>query len=207
MPHKKGRGTYKGYESPNTHGWPELIREEVRKVYGAWREKNPGEDPKIKARGARIAWSTARKKYPKLYAQHIGSIKEGKEHPWAGKKTAERIASDHIKEDPTAYVSEAGATLKPISDIKPAKTKSGRNAQISDLKATSAQQRRYSKQAEKEGKEEAGMAQKAARAEHPIKAWDLYQDSKLAKDFSQYRRKKAENYDLQAARIAAVKGD
>jgi len=208
MPHKKGRGTYKGYESPNTHGWPEPIREEVRLVYGAWREKNPGEDPKIKARGSRIAWSTAKKKYPKLYAQHVrGTKKEQKEHPWAGKKTAERIAEDHIKEDPSAYISDAKNTLHPIQKITPASTQSGRNQQISDLKATATEQRRWSKDAEKEGKEEEGMAKKAIRSGHPVKAHDLKQDAKLAQDFSKFRKKKAEDYDLQAARIAAVTGE
>jgi hypothetical protein len=104
MPHKTGRGTYKGYESPNTEGWPEQIRDEVRRVYGSWRAKHPGENPKIKARGARIAWYVAKRKYPKLYHQHvkdnrhlkIETKKEMKEHPWAGPRTARRIASDHI---------------------------------------------------------------------------------------------------------------
>lgn len=106
MPHKTGRGTYKGYESPNTEGWPEPIRNEVRRVYGAWREKHPGENPSTKSRGARIAWFTAKRKYPSLYSQHMTrkrqlaceTRKELKEHPWAGKKTAGRIAGDHIKE-------------------------------------------------------------------------------------------------------------
>jgi hypothetical protein len=111
MPHKTGPGTYKGYESPNTSGWPEEIRDEVRRVYGAWRVKNPGENPSTKARGARIAWFTAKRKYPKLFRQHkkdarrlaIETKKELKEHPWAGKKTAGRIAEDHILKEKTQY--------------------------------------------------------------------------------------------------------
>ena len=100
MPFKRGPGTHKGYKSPNTKGWPEPIRTEVRLVYGAYREKHPGENPTIKARGSRIAWAAARKKYPELYRQHQKiereAKKERKEHPWASQQTAERIASDHI---------------------------------------------------------------------------------------------------------------
>lgn len=106
MPNLIGKGTYKGYQSPETAGWPEPIREEVKRVYGAYRKKHPGEDQTTKSRGARIAWSTARKKYPQLYSDHkkqsrmiaSGTKKEMKEHPWAGRKTATRIASDHIRE-------------------------------------------------------------------------------------------------------------
>jgi hypothetical protein len=125
MPHKTGPGTYKGYESPNTSGWPEEIRNEVRKVYGAWRVKNPGENPSTKARGARIAWSIAKKKYPKLFRQHkkdarrlaIETKKELKEHPWAGKKLAGRIGQDHISEGKTSD------KRSPCTGRKPMKTK------------------------------------------------------------------------------------
>ncbi len=168
MPFKRGRGTYKGYESPNTHGWPKPIREEVRKVYGAWRQKNPGEDPEIKARGSRIAWSAAEKKYPVLYAKH---------------------------------------TLKPTKDPKPESSTLKRKAQIRDLKAASQEQREWSKEAENEAKSEGKMAKMAAHKGQPVRAKDLRQDSHLAHDFSISRKKKADNYDLQAARIAAVKGD
>jgi hypothetical protein len=104
MPDKRGPNTYKGFESPKTTGWPKPIRKEVRHVYGAYRRKNPGEPSKIKARGSRIAWATARRKFPRLYAQHNrierGTQQEMKEHPWAGRKTAAHIERDHerIKE-------------------------------------------------------------------------------------------------------------
>ena len=108
MPGKQGPNTYKGYESPNTSGWPEEIRTEVRHVYGAYRSKHPGEDPRIKARGSRIAWSAARRKYPELYRQHSQQVKRGtrqehKEHPEFSVSTARQIASDHIRSDPTSY--------------------------------------------------------------------------------------------------------
>lgn len=99
MPNLTGPNTYKGYKSPDTHGWPKPIREEVKKVYGAYREKHPGEDHAIKARGARIAWSQARKKYPQLYRNHrklmIEVKKEKKEHRWLKQKEAEQIVADH----------------------------------------------------------------------------------------------------------------
>jgi hypothetical protein len=160
MPNKKGPNTYKGYESPNTHGWPEPIQKEVRHVYGAWREKNPGEDPKLKSRGSRIAWSAAKRKYPELYNQHIrderrlkiGAKIEKKEHPWASKKTAERIAGDHVSKDPNAYVPSK----------KPSKSNKGQKKQVRDLKETSPKKCQYVK--------------------------------------------KADNSEIQAARIAAIKG-
>jgi hypothetical protein len=143
---------------------------------------------------------------------HSGLLKRGtrierKEHPWASKKVAQRIAADHIKEDPTAYVSEAKATLKPIHKVKPAKTEKERKAQIRDLKAASHEQREWSKEAENEAKSEEKMAKTATHKGQPNRARDLKQDSRLAHDFSKFRKKKADNYDLQAARIAAVKGD
>jgi hypothetical protein len=99
MPNRKGPDTYKGYKSPNTSGWPKPIRQEVKKVYGAFREKHPGESHATKSKGSRIAWSIARRKYPRLYAQHTrrekGIEQEMKEHPWANKKTAARIVMDH----------------------------------------------------------------------------------------------------------------
>jgi hypothetical protein len=137
----------------------------------------------------------------------IGAKIERKEHPWASEKVAEKIAADHIKEDPTAYVKEARATLKPIHKVKPAKTRAGRKAQIRDLKAASHEQREWAKEAESEAKSEGKMAKTATRCGQPNRARDLKQDSKLAHDFSKFRKKKADNYDLQAARIAAVKGD
>lgn len=132
---------------------------------------------------------------------------EKREHPWASKKVATKIAIDHIKEDPTAYVSEAKATLQPIQKVKPAKTEKARKAQIRDLKAASHEQREWSKEAESEAKSEGKMAKTATRRGQPNRARDLKQDSHLAHDFSKFRKKKADNYDLQAARIAAVKGD
>ena len=127
-----------------------------------------------------------------------GAKIEKREHPWATQKTAERIASDHLKEDPNAYIKDAKKTLKP---------EKSKRAKINDLKAASSEQRRWSKQAEKEAQEERSMAKTASRKGNKVRAKDLRQDARLAHDFSKFRKKKADDYDLQAARIAAVQGD
>ena len=103
MPNKSGPGTYKGYESPESSGWPGPIRETVRKTYGAWRSKHPRESKAIKTRGSRIAWATARRKYPALYHSYqkekIAFQKdvrqERKEHPWSSRAIATKITMDH----------------------------------------------------------------------------------------------------------------
>lgn len=202
MPHKTGHGTYKGYESPETTGWPKEIRDHVRKVYGAWREKHPGEDPAIKSRGARIAWASAKRKYPDLYSRHEKLIfetkKEMKEHPWAGEKTAERIAEDHLK--------KAKKTLDPVV-VKPAKTRQSRKRQVADLHSAARRQRRYAATAQHEATSEKKESGKLIKSGRKIEGRDLAQDATLAKEFSGYRKKKAADYDIQAARISYISGD
>lgn len=107
MPNLSGPGTYKGYQSPETSGWPGPIRETVTRTYGAWRSKHPGESKAIKTRGSRIAWSTARRKYPALYRSYqkerIAFQKdvrqEQKEHPWSSREVATKITMDHWKKN------------------------------------------------------------------------------------------------------------
>jgi hypothetical protein len=185
MPYKKGPGTYKGYQSPDTGGWPEPIRDEVRRVYGSWRSKHPGEDPKIKARGSRIAWFTAKKKYPRLYRQHVQKVrketrKEMVEHPWAGQRIAQRIAEDHIS---------------------PA-----RKHRIADLHATARQQRAYARTARNEAISQKKRAHNLLRQGKPVQAADLKADAKLADNFSKWRRAKAQGYDIEAERISSATG-
>jgi hypothetical protein len=185
MPNRTGPGTYKGFKSPETGGWPEPIREEVRKVYGAWRSKNPGEDHATKARGARIAWAAARRKYPDLYRYHvkdsrrleIETRKEMKEHPWAGRTTAHRIALDHA-----------------------------RRHRVADLHATARQQRGYAKTAYHEEVSERIRAKKLKKAGRPVQAKDLEKDSKIAADFKKWRNERADSYDMEAERISKVTG-
>jgi hypothetical protein len=206
MPHRTGPGTYKGYESPITSGWPEEIKTEVRKVYGAWRSKNPGESHATKARGARIAWSAARRKFPDLYRQHVKDSRrlafetkqELKEHPWAGRKTAARIAADHIREQSSLHTDPVHVTV--------AKTRTGRRHQIADLHETAREQRRWADTADNERISEGKRAKQKAKAGLPIQARDLKEDSKLAGDFAKMRRKKADEMDMEAARIAKVTG-
>ena len=109
MPNKRGPGTYKGYKSPKTTGWPKPIREEVRKTYGAWRSKNPGESHALKTRGSRIAWSRARRKYPVLYRNHLHQQsvkKEMREHPEIGRKMADQLVRDHEKRNKKELVGD-----------------------------------------------------------------------------------------------------
>lgn len=107
MPFKRGPGTYKGFQSPNTRGWSRPVRMHVRRVYGAYRQKNPGESRAVKTRGSRIAWASARRKFPQEFSRHEriqrGAKIEKKEHPWASEKTATRIATNHVDENPRAY--------------------------------------------------------------------------------------------------------
>jgi hypothetical protein len=95
MPDKRGPDTYKGFESPNTDGWPEPIRQEVKHVYGSYRVKHPQESQKVKSRGAQIAWTAARKKYPKEYREHRAASRKNKaKMGGSGKKTNENLISN-----------------------------------------------------------------------------------------------------------------
>ena len=53
-----------------------------------------------------------------------GTIVEQKEHPWASKQTARKIAADHIRENPDAYTGNCGenktVTVR-IKQIRPKK--------------------------------------------------------------------------------------
>lgn len=213
MPNKHGQGTYKGYISPVTTGWPKEIRDEVRHVYGAWRVKHPGEDQRTKSRGSRIAWAAARRKYPGLYRQHKaqkkqierGTREEHKEHPEFSRSTAQKIATDHIIKDPTSYTHKK--TLLKRVHITPAKTKAGRKQQVKDLHIAARQERAWGKSAENEKVSEGKRAKKLKKSHAPITASDTKRDSALAGNFAKDRNDLAQDYDLQAARIAAIGGN
>jgi hypothetical protein len=193
MPHKTGPGTYKGFQSPETGGWPDPIRTEVRKVYGAWRSKHPGENRPTKARGARIAWAAAKRKYPEEFRQHlkdkrrlaIETRQEMKEHPWAGPKTAQRIAQDHIDKNTSLHTGS-------------------RRHRIGDLHAAARQERRWAKTAHNEAVSESARARKMKG--NPVQRKDLERDAKIAADFSRWRKQKAKEYDMEAERIKKVTG-
>jgi hypothetical protein len=209
MPNKHGQETYKGYISPVTTGYPKEIRDEVRHVYGAWRVKHPGEYPRTKSRGARIAWAAAKRKYPELFRKHKqierGTRQEHKEHPEFSKSTARKIATDHINEDPTSY------TIKTpnfhIQPVKPAKTAQGRKKQVRDLHAAAQEQRRWSKEAERESVAESKRSKSFKKKGMPLHAKVLKDDATLAKGFEKDRQMVAKDLDIQAARIAAIKGN
>jgi hypothetical protein len=202
MPHMRGPGTHKGYLSPKTGGWPPEVRDEVRRVYGAYRVKHPGESQVVKSRGARIAWSTARRKYPEAFRKHQlieqESRKELKEHPWVGRAGARRIAEDHMK--------KTKDLMDPVQ-IKPARTAKGRRRQVRDLHAAARQEHAWARTAGNEQVSEAQRAKAARTAGTPVLASDLKQDAAVAGSFKAMRENKAENYDMQAERIRYVSGE
>ena len=61
MPDKRGRNTYAGYEQPPAHGHSPAEQHVLRVTYGTCRTHNPGEDPALKEKCAREAWSTVDK--------------------------------------------------------------------------------------------------------------------------------------------------
>ncbi len=62
MPHKRGKGTYKGYMSPPPGQHSDAYADVLRRTYGACRVNHPGEVAENKAFCARIAHSTAKRK-------------------------------------------------------------------------------------------------------------------------------------------------
>lgn len=215
MPNRRGPNTSHGFLSPNTRGWPDPIRNEVKHVYGAWRVKHPGEDHRTKSRGARIAWAAARRKYPKLYRDHVSREKqiergtkiEHREHPEFSLSTARRIATDHVNEgkheyDPKKYHIIHTPNLK-VPNVKPAETIRGKKRQIRDLRQAAQEQRRWAKQADEEGRVEEKRAKSFKKHIEPIRAKVLMEDSILAKRFGKDRRKVANDLDMQAVRIQA----
>jgi hypothetical protein len=129
----------------------------------------------------------AKRKYPYLYKEHVQeqrrlkteTRKEMREHPWAGRKTAQRIATDHLnKED---------------------------RHKVADLHATAREQRRWSQTAHNEAVSEGKRSRKLKKT-NPVQSKDLKQDSKIAEDFAKWRKEKAHDYDMEAERISKVTG-
>jgi hypothetical protein len=207
MPNKHGQGTYKGYISPVTTSWPGEIREEVRKVYGAYRVNHPGEDHATKSRGARIAWAAAKRKYPDLYRKHVSQVKRGeriehKEHPEFSKKIARQIATDHIVKNQDEYMIETpNFHIKPVT---PAKTKEGRKKQVHDLREAADEQRRWAGEAGREAIAEEKRSKNFKKEGMPLRSKVLKDDANLAEGFRKDRMKVAHDLDMQAARIAAM---
>ncbi|MCJ7697792.1 MAG: hypothetical protein MUO73_05640 [Thermoplasmata archaeon] len=63
MPYRKGQTQYKGFISPavGPDASPAL-KKAISHTYSGCRRSNPGEDPRQKAKCARIAWSSAKKR-------------------------------------------------------------------------------------------------------------------------------------------------
>ncbi len=49
------------WQPPSAGDAPSEVKAILRKVYSAYRDKNPKEDPKVKAKGAKIAWAAVHK--------------------------------------------------------------------------------------------------------------------------------------------------
>jgi len=210
MPNRRGPHTYKGYMSPDTEGWPKEIREEVRKVYGAYRSKHPGESHETKSRGARIAWSAAKRKYPKLYASHnrdqrqlaFETRREMKEHPWAGKKIAGHLASDHIREhSPSLHTMGNRRNLNQMRKL------AGGDMMVAR------QQRTWAKTADNEARSEKVRADKARKSGNIPLAKELDWDAKKATQWKKMRLARADKYENDALalreriRAQQVKGE
>lgn len=191
--------------------------------------KFPGENKENKMRAARITWyQTKRKfsaKYPELFRKNQGHTKhnpvpkslkgrerqiergarmEYREHPEFGKEAARQIAIDHILKDPSEYLT-GNKYLKPVT-VRPASSVKARKAQVRDLRAAAREQRRWANTATNEQVSESRRAAKMRKAGSPITAQDLERDAKVAGMFAKERKVLADNYDLQAARIAAIEG-
>ena len=191
--------------------------------------KFPGENKENKTSAAKLThWLTKRKfgrKYPELFRKNPGHTKrntvprglEGKErqiergarieyreHPEMGKKAARQIAIDHILKDPSEYSTD-NKYLKPVT-VRPAASVKARKGQVRDLRSAAREQRRWSQTAKNEQVSESRRATKMKKAGNPVVAQDLERDAKVAGTFAKERKALAGNYDLQAARIAAIEG-
>jgi len=89
--------------------------------------------------------------------------------------------------------------LKPVQ-VKPAKTGTGRTRQVRQLRHAAKRERGYANTARNEAHSETALARKKSGVE----AEDLRRDANVAKGFAKDRENLAENYELQAARIALI---
>lgn len=217
----------KGFISPTPpKNAPKKIKVFMAETYAGLRaSKFPGENKENKMRAARITWYQTKRKFPEFFRRNTGHMKrdpvpdslkgrerqiargariEYKEHPEMGKKAARQIAIDHILKDPSEYTT-GNKYLQPVT-VRPASTVKARKAQVRDLRSAAREQRRWSQTAKNEEVSESRRAGKMMRAGNPITAQDLNQDAKVAGTFAKERKALADNYDLQAARIAAIEG-
>jgi len=186
MPDIPGRMKSEGYISPAPpHGAPKEVKEFMAKTYGGLRKnKYPGENKENKMRAARITWYQTKrkfgKKYPALFRKNQG------------------------KRDPPSVIKTPDFN---VPTVTPAATKAGRRKQVRDLKAAAKEQREWANQAQKEETAESKRSEKFRKEGMPVRGKVLKDDAKLAKGFAKDRREVAKDLDLQAARIAAIKGD
>jgi hypothetical protein len=235
VPDIPGRMKSEGYISPAPpEGAPKEIKIFMAKTYGGLRKhKFPGENKENKMRSARITWYQTKrkfgKKYPELFKKsgknpgrklgrrtksslerqiERGARIEHKEHPEFTKAQARQIAMDHINKDPTEYSTKKVKTPGfSVPYIIPASTKEGRKQQVKDIRSAAKEQRKWAKEAKDEGTTESKRAKHFEEKGMPIHGAVLKADSELAMGFKKNRCEVAKNLDLQAARIAAMRGD
>lgn len=229
MPHIPGREEYHGYISPAPpKGAPKEVRDFMARTYGGLRKsKYPGEIQRNKEHAAKITWYQTKrkfgKKYPELFRKNKsrtdrdpapadlagkekqiahGARMEYREHPEFGKKAARQIAIDHIRKNPNEYLT--GNKRLKLAAIKPETSLSGREKQIGQLKAAAQKQRRQANATIKEQRAETKRAIGLRKAGQPIMAADIEADAKTTGSLAKEHKDLAYQYDLQAARIAAI---
>lgn len=128
-------------------------------------------------RAAKLTWYLTKKKFPDFFKQHNPGVH------------SRSTVSDrrHPK------------ILKPVK-VKPAKTAACRTRQVRQLRHAAKRERGYAGTARNEFHSELALAQKKSGVE----AEDLRRDAVVAKGFAKDREDLAENYELQAARIALI---
>lgn len=179
MPDIPGRLKRKGFISPAPpKDAPKEIKVFMADTYAGLRKsKFPGEKKENKMRAAKLTWYLTKREFPDFFKKH--SPASHSRSPVADRRHP-RI-------------------LKPVQ-VKPAKTAAGRTRQVRQLGHAAKRERGYAKTAEGEYRSETALA----RTKSGVEAEDLRRDAEVAKGFAKDRENLAENYELQAARIAAI---
>ena len=136
--------------------------------------------------------------YRQAHAHTLLAMGEYKERDAAFRNSDLMIAHSASHKEETDHPK----ILKPVQ-VKPAKTEEGRKRQVWELRHAAKRERGYAKTADGEYHSETALARKKSGVESE----DLRRDAQVAKGFTKDRKNLADSYDLQAARIAAVKGE
>lgn len=77
------------YQPPEAGDAPDEVKAILKAVYTQYREKHPGEDPEVKARGAKMAWGAVRR----------AGWKKNAEGKWVKRKKAATMAGNDNNQD------------------------------------------------------------------------------------------------------------